>query len=207
MKVFGLNYAYNGTDFAPVSIVETQADGQSFTLNGIVTSSFMYLDNGATGDMAKSTANGGLQVGVEEWPNSFDAGNAWQMIKKEETAIFAPAGVADIEVDDTSGGITVIDSTYVRNLPNWTVYIKNKGGGSGDDFLDVWVEASPDETNWISLSTAESALEQEANTLTSGNSGIAMMGSNASISYIRLKAVCDTGEDTTADAWISANKN
>jgi hypothetical protein len=122
----------------------------------------------------------------------------------EASTLATATGVA---VDDTAAGIVVVGSTYVGDWPDWTAFIKNAGGGSGDSFSDVWAEGSPDGTLWISLSTAESALEQEANTLATGNGGIAMMGSNASIMYIRIKAKCAAGEDTTADGWITANRN
>lgn len=122
----------------------------------------------------------------------------------EESMIATASGVA---VDDTAAGVAVVGWTYVGNWPNWTAYIKNAGGGSADDFVDVWVEGSPDGTLAISLSTAESSLEQEANTLASGAGGVAMMGSNQSLMYIRIMAKCDTDEDTTADGWISVNRN
>jgi len=186
-------------------LIATHADNLANSHNGLNVAGFTYFYDGATWDRARSGASGELQVTDVATRPGEDADNDWRKAKKEEVAVYVPAKTAGTAVDEND--TLVLASTYILNLPNWTVWVKNVGGWSGDAFTDVWVEGSPDGTNWVSLKTAESALEQEADTLTSGNSGIAMMGSNSSIAYIRAYAVCAAGDDTTADAWITANKN
>jgi len=197
---FGLVYGWDGSTWSPADVVTTQADGLAFTQNGLFTTGVMYLSNGATLDMARSTANGGLQVGIETWHNSYDSGNGWQKVKKEEVAVYDPAATTGTAVDD-AGTDVVCASTYVLDLPNWTVMVKNAGGGSGDAFSDVDVQVSYDETTWTSLTSTA------CDALTSGQVGVCYEASAVAYPYVRVVAATGGGDDTTADCKIVGNKN
>jgi hypothetical protein len=162
--------------------------------------SVLYLYDGATLDMGRATASGGLQVGVEAWPNSYDSGNGWQKVKKEEVGVYDPAVTTGTAVDDAGTDI-ICASTYVLDLPNWTVWAKNAGGGSGDAFNDVDVQVSYNDSDWASVTSTA------CDALASGALAVCYTGSNLSYAYARVVASTGGGDDTTADCVIQGNKN
>ena len=93
------------------------------------------------------------------------------------------------------------ESTYLLNWPNFSVFVKNAGGGSADDLSDVDVQISYNDSDWSSLTSTA------CDSLTSGNSARCYVGSNESAAYIRVIATCAGGEDTTVDCVIQSNKN
>ena len=118
--------------------------------------------------------------------------------------VLNPLVETDTAVPDTD--TIVFPATDVSHWKSFTIYIKNTAGGSGDDFLDVWAESSPDGTNWVNLAANECLIETEANTLAADEVGIAIMSGLASVGYIRLKAKCAGGQDTTATCWLCGSR-
>jgi len=228
---FSLGYVWDGTDWAPIGadangdltvnqttttpgyarlqdgdstvlgdVLDAVADNLALTLNWTATASVMMGYDGSTLDMLRVGASGELQVTDVAIRAGEDAGNDWRKVKKEETAVYNPAVTAGTAVDDSADDV-VCASTYVLNLPNWSVFVKNAGGGTGDALSDVDVQISYDGTNWSSeTSTA-------CDTLTSGNSARCYKGANESAAYVQVIATCGGGDDTTVDCVIQGNKN
>lgn len=197
----------DGTDLQDV--LSTFADNLAYTLNGAVNMSVMYVDDGATLDMVKAGASGGVTTEVQNWPSAFSEGDANVTTHKGSVAAYTPAATTGTAVDSAGGGTTgdiVLASTEVIGYPNWTLYIKNAGGGSGDALASVYVMVSPDGTNWYTITNLD-ADETAAQTLASGATGIAYMARTMAHRYVKLEALCAGGDDTTVDAWIVANVN
>ena len=191
-------YGFDGTNLDRIYAL-THADNISTSSTGLVTVSAMYAYDGAALDMLRVGASGELQVTDVATRAGEDAGNDWRKIKKEETAVYNPAVTAGTAVDETED--VVCASTYVLNLPNWSVWVKNAGGGSADALTDVDVEGSYDNSTWVSLTSTA------CDTLASGAAGRCYAASNESIAYIRVSATCGAGDHTTVDCVIQGNKN
>jgi hypothetical protein len=181
-------------------VLDAVTDDLSKSLNWTATVSVMVGDDGTALDIVKIGASGGMNVEVLNWPNAFDEGSGWANERKAETAVYMPAVTAGTAVDETPTN-TVCESTYVLNLPNWSAWVKNAGGGSGDALTDVDVQISYDGTLWFSeTSTA-------CDTLASGAGARCYKGTGESAAYVRVNALCGAGDDTTVDCVIQGNKN
>ncbi len=88
----------------------------------------------------------------------------------------------------------------VENFSAFRVIIENTGGGSADDITDVQVDESDD-------GGTTSDLDQHAATpavpISTGNSSHKAFTSTAK--YLRVRALCGAGNDTTAKAWLLAD--
>jgi hypothetical protein len=139
----------DSTELADVEAA--QADGKALTLNSLVTSSVQYLYNGATLDMARSGASGGLIVEVvtRAWE---DLANAWVRSFKVGTATYSPARTATANIG--TAAVTVMGSTEILGYPNMTLFLRNT---SANPFVDAAIYVSPDgagtcgDVNWVSL--------------------------------------------------------
>lgn len=96
--------------------------------------------------------------------------------------------------------ITLIDWTNIESLSGFTVIVENAGGGSGDDLTDVQIDTSDD-------GGTTPALDQHAGVpavpIASGNSKKGTFTSTAK--FVRIRAKCDEGDDTTAAAILLAD--
>jgi len=194
------------TQLGLLDFVLTQADGQAFTLNGAVTSSFMYADNGATGDMLKVGATRALQVEEVNAQPGDDKANDWKKTKKQAIAVYTHAKEADTAVDETAGGDVgdeVYPPTEVIGYPNWCVVFKNEGGGSADILDDAAVLVSPSNAagEWENLTFTA------CDTLASGAGTCSYCCSNCAHRYVKAEALCGAGDDTTVTVWITGNVN
>jgi hypothetical protein len=198
--VQNFNYAYDaaGATWRWVNVINTQADNQATTLNGLVTSSILYGYDGATFDMVRIGASGEVQMTDVATRPGEDSGNDWRKTKKEEIAEVVPAATTGTAVDDAGTDI-ILASREIINDANFCVWVKNAGGGSGDNFSDVDVSVSPDDTEWVDLGWTD------CDTIASGVTCVYCVAGNA-YRYVRVIAACAGGEDTTADAWYTANK-
>lgn len=179
-------------------------DDLALSLHGLVTASVMYGYDGTTLDMLRVGASQELQVTDVATRPGEDSGNDWRKVKKEETAVYEPAGTTGTAVDDSAGGDVgdeVLASVYVENVVNFTISIKNAGGGSGDAIENCYILQSPNDTDWESLGTVGSCAG-----LASG-SVCSYQLSNQSYAYVKAECICDTGDDTTVDAYLNGNKN
>ena len=137
-----------------------------------------------------------------------DSGNDWRKVKKEEIAVYGPAATTATAVDSTAGGELgdlVLASTYVGNVPNWCVYIKNAGGGSADVLANAYVLVSPSGSagEWESLTWTE------CDSLATGVAGQGVCSfcyEGSAHYYVKVEAICGVGDDTTVDAFLRGNK-
>jgi hypothetical protein len=113
------------------------------------------------------------------------------------------ASGASGQVDEN---LTDIFQTYIQNLPNFTVWIDNTGGGSGDALLNVDIDVSHDGIHWVNIDAyRNAAVELLADTLLAGASGIAFQATGHSWGYLRVRAQCAPGEDTTVECAVTCN--
>jgi hypothetical protein len=193
-EAFGM--AWDGTNWGRIYKVNTIADGMSTGTDALVTAATMMLYNGATLDMARSSATGGLMVNIENHPIAFDEANGWVNSKKTEIGTTTPAKTTTA----TAGGATatvVFASREIINEPNWCIYYSNVGA---NHLTDAAVQASPDNVIWITL------FWTECDTLIDGSACIYCTTGSA-YRYIRGTATAAVASETTIDAWFTANKD
>lgn len=118
-------------------------------------------------------------------------------MSSKSPAVAAPSATSGTAVTDSA--TTILSAIEVISYTNFCVWVKNAGGGSGNDFLNVDIDASPNNSDWVDLNWSA------CDTSASGTTCVYCVSGNA-YRYIRVQANCDTDEDTTADAWFTANK-
>jgi len=193
----GYGRIQDGDSTVLTDVLDTQADGQATTINGVVTSSILYGYNGATFDMLRLSDTNGLIVNVEDWPVAFDEGNAWAATYKKAINTFHPAKEA---TTTTVGTVTtVLASEEVLGYPNFTIYADNVDATHA--LIDFDVQVSPDNTVWIDLDLTGSTCL----TLASGAACVYSV-QNQSYRYVRARAT-DDGDAVDLEVWITANVN
>lgn len=94
----------------------------------------------------------------------------------------------------------LIDWVNAENFSSFRVIVENTGGGSANDITDVQIDESDDGGTTPSL-------DQHAATpavpIASGDSAHKTFSSTAK--YLRVRALCAAGEDTTAKCWLMAD--
>ncbi len=105
---------------------------------------------------------------------------------------------AAIAVDDSL--TTLIDWVNIEQVSGFTIIVANAGGGSANDITDVQIDTSDD-------GGATPNLDQHAGVptvpITSGNAKPGTFTETAK--FVRVRAVCAEGEDTTATATLLAD--
>ncbi len=105
---------------------------------------------------------------------------------------------AAIAVDDSL--TTLIDWVNIEQVSGFTIIVANAGGGSANDITDVQIDTSDD-------GGATSNLDQHdgvpAVPITSGNAKPCTFTETAK--FVRVRAKCASGEDTTATATLLAD--
>jgi hypothetical protein len=97
---------------------------------------------------------------------------------------------------------TLIDWTNIESLSGFTIMIENAGGGSGNDITDVQIDTSDD-------GGTTSELDQHADTpaVPIASGAIAKETFAETAKFVRVRALCTEGEDTTANAWLIADSS
>jgi hypothetical protein len=178
-----------------VNVIDTQADGQASTLNGMVTSSIGYGYNGTTFDMLRVGASNELQITDVATRPGEDAANDWKKVRIESIATATPA------YEDTaafSALTTILASVEIIGYTNVCFYILNTAGGAAAALSDTLAQVSPDNSNWVSLSW------DGCDTLAINTTCVYCISGNA-YRYARLRAQT-AGATTTTRAWMTANK-
>ena len=107
---------------------------------------------------------------------------------------------AAVAVDDSL--TTLIDWTNIEQMSGFTIFVSNAGGGSADDIADVQIDTSDD-------AGVTSSLDQHADTpavpIASGDSKVDTFTETAK--YVRVRALCGSENDTTAEAWLLADSS
>ncbi|HBR20260.1 MAG TPA: hypothetical protein DD726_08595 [Phycisphaerales bacterium] len=97
---------------------------------------------------------------------------------------------------------TLIDWTNIEAVSGFTVMVENAGGGGANSITDIQIDTSND-------GGTTPALDQFAGVpavpITSGNTKTGTFTSTAK--FVRIRAICAAGEDTTANAWLNADSS
>ncbi len=96
----------------------------------------------------------------------------------------------------------LLDWLNIEQLSGFTIIVDNAGGGSADDITDVQIDTSDD--GGVTVATDQHA-GVPAVPVTDGNSKTATFTETAK--FIRVRALCAAGEDTTADCIILADSS
>ena len=95
---------------------------------------------------------------------------------------------------------TLLDWTSIELFSGFSVIIENAGGGSGNDITDVQIDTSPD--GGVTVSTDQHA-GVPAVPIAAGKAATGTFAETAA--FVRVRAVCAEGGDTTAKAWLMAD--
>lgn len=183
-------------------ISDSFADDQSTTLNGAWSACVQYLYDGATTDMARSTASGAAAVEDTSVRAGEDVANGWRRIKKEAIATNAPAKTSTASAGTTA--VVVLASLDVSGYPNCVVYLRNTD--AADPFTDAAIYTSPDnagtcgDVNWVSLTWTTCDGLVATNTCS-------YEFSNKSYKYLCVKVAATDANPVSVDAWIVCNVN
>lgn len=94
----------------------------------------------------------------------------------------------------------LIDWTNIEQVSGFTIVINNNGGGSADDIIDVQIDTSGDGGTTSSLD------QHPAVPLVPIAASLAAVGTfTETAKFIRIRAKCDTGKDTTVSAILLAD--
>ena len=197
--VKNMMYGYDSTSasWRWVNVLDAVTDNIAVSQNSLFTTSVMMGYDGATLDMMRIGAAGELQVTDVATRPGEDAANDWKKIKKQETAVLAPAKTTTAAIGAVA--TVVLASTEILNWPNYCIYIKN--GDGADSFTDVDYQVSPDATLWIDL-TEPAACD----TLAPGVGCVFCESANA-YRYVRVQVTGAAGPSiSSVDCWITGSK-
>lgn len=191
------NYCYDATSgsWRWVNVIDSQADGQASTLNGMVTSSIGYAYNGSSFDMMRVGASNELQTTDIATRPGEDAANDWRKVKKEQTGVYTPAATTGTAVTAGTSPVIVLAAIEAMSDINWCVYLKNTDGA--DAFTDAFIDTSPNNSDWVTLTWTE------CDSLAAGAVCVYCVSNNA---YRYIRARVSSAADLTVSAWYVANK-
>ncbi len=105
---------------------------------------------------------------------------------------------AAVPVDDSL--TTLLDWVNIESVSGFTIILENTGGGSADDITDIQIDTSDD--GGVTVSTDQHA-GVPAVPIASGSAKKGAFTEPAR--FVRVRALCAAGEDTTASAWLLAD--
>lgn len=108
------------------------------------------------------------------------------------------SSIAAIAVDDSL--TTLLDWVNIESVSGFTLIVENAAGGSGNDITDVQVDTSVD--GGVTILTDQHA-GVPAVPIASGASSTGTFTESAP--FVRVRALCASGEDTTAKAFLMAD--
>ena len=200
-QVIALQYYHDGTGLHIVQGGLLDGSVIPATEFGTNSRAIVYGWNGASSSPLLVGAVGELQVTDVSTRPGEDSGR--DLVKTEKTTIgtYSPAGTLATAVDDTGGGEVgdeVLSAKTILTYPNFVITFINRGGGSGDPLKKCYVFVSPNNSDWEQL-------------VFGGCDGIASGGvcskqlSSQSYYYVKAECLCNIGDDSTVDAYITAN--
>jgi len=95
---------------------------------------------------------------------------------------------------------TLIDWVNIETVSGFTIAVANAGGGSANDITDVQIDTSVD--GGVTVLTDRHA-GVPAVPIAAGNAAVGTFTETAA--YVRVRAMCAEGEDTTATAILTAD--
>jgi len=95
---------------------------------------------------------------------------------------------------------TVVDWVNIQLVAGFTIMVKNAGGGSANDITDIQIDTSAD-------GGLTSSLDQHAGVpAVPVSDGATAVGTFTDTSnFLRIRATCADGEDTTCECWLLAD--
>lgn len=112
-----------------------------------------------------------------------------QLVKKTSAAV---------AVDDNL--TTLLDWINIESVSDFTIIINNAGGGSANDITDVQIDTSVD--GGVTVQTDQHAGVPDV-PIASGKASVETFTETAA--FVRIRALCSAGEDTTAEATLLAD--
>lgn len=188
-----------GTNLAYVA--PATADDLSKSENGLKVEAVAKYDDGTALDTGKIGATGEILVGgVYTRPGENPSLGARE-IKVTYLGTTEPVKVGPTAVDDTALSVTtgtvILGPTKVLANGRLCVYVKNTGGGSGDDLSDVEIYDSPDGTSgWDDANTWTSCDGLAAGTK------LCKKCVDDAWPWIQIKGRCAATEDTEAEVFL-----
>jgi len=92
-------------------------------------------------------------------------------------------------------------STEIMGYPNVCIWLKNAGGGGAGALTDADIRVSPDGVLWVPITSTV------CDAITSGN-GCVQCFTNSAYRYVQVYATAAApANDTTVNAWVTANTN
>ena len=104
---------------------------------------------------------------------------------------------AAVAVDDSL--TTLIDWTNIELVSGFTLTVANAGGGSANDITDIQIDTSADGGTTVSLDQHAGV---PAVPISTGKAAVGTFTESAA--FVRVRAICAGGEDTTATAQLVA---
>jgi|GEM_PF-703485 len=95
---------------------------------------------------------------------------------------------------------TLLDWTHVSQFSGFRWVVENTGGGTGNNLTDVHIDESTDGGTTNSLDEVDGATVVPIAAPFSAHLAFA-----STAKYVRVRAKCAAGEDTTAKAWLLAD--
>jgi len=95
---------------------------------------------------------------------------------------------------------TLLDWTNIESLSGFTIMVENAGGGSANDITDIQIDTSVD--GGVTVLTDQHA-DTPAVPIADGSTAKGTFTETAA--FVRVRALCAAGEDTTANAWLLAD--
>lgn len=199
----GYGRIQDGDSTTLADVLDTFANGLAYTLNGLASMSVMYADNGATLDKLLLGALGELLIGVINWPNAFDAANAWLNSYKVGTKPYLPPKETSGVVSNVA--VVVMASKTVSTYPNCCLFYRNKD--AANPLTDAAVYVSPDnagtcgDVNWVSLTWTT------CDGLVATNTCVYCFSTSAYPYLCGTATAANPLTVSSVEAWLSCNPN
>ena len=161
------------------------------------------VDDGTNIRNTKGGADGAVYVNQNNLLPGEDAVNDERAVKIKTlgTGNSSTLGTA---VDDAGGG-TIGDviqaSTEVLGYSRICIEVNNAGGGSGNDLDRIILFGSVSGSSWDPIMDSGAGIAWS-----SSDGAYTILIEENGYRYIKVEALCDTGEDTTADCYWCGNK-
>ena len=95
---------------------------------------------------------------------------------------------------------TLIDWVNVRQFSAFRWVVENTGGGTGNDITDVQIDESDNGGTTVTTDQVDGSSRVPI-----AAAGAAQLNFTSTAKYLRVRAVCGAGNDTTAKGWLLAD--
>jgi len=189
----------------PFHVVAATSDDLSKALAGIKVEAVAKFDDGTALDTGKIGATGLIEMEDGSVRPGENATINAREVKISHLGVTEPGKTGPTAVDDTAlsatTGTVILGPVKTLGNGRFCVYVKNVGGGAGNDISDAEIYDSPDGTSgWVDTNTFK-----DCDGLAAGQA-MCKYCTNDAWGWVQVKARCATGENTTVDAWLRQEK-